>query len=190
MAKQWASILWQAKPSRAIDNEGGGRDATTHGYIRHEDEGSFLYCTDSFILARIPIRMDCTPDERASVLPEVGIGREGLKALDEGSRFRIADGLLRLDSSEARFPVYDDLKSPDFALLLGRTAEAQKAAGKVQGTSRICFNPAMLQRLVSALGIEQPGVSVENVGLNKAITVKALDGHFGTGLLMPLRSNE
>jgi hypothetical protein len=183
----WHSILLQQKPSKAISRD-TGRPEIGKGHIRHD--GSYLYCTDSYILARIPINMGCPPEDRASVLPEMGIGREALEALDGHSRFRFSSGLLEIEGCSARWPVEIAAKSPNFKDLMKYTAAALRERKEAALQEKLVFNPDNLQRLSQALGLGQPmglAAVLEAVSPVRAITVTPLSSECGIGLLMPVR---
>jgi len=182
-SKKWASIVVQQKPSRAIGSD-PSRPKLQHGYIRHEEDGSHLYCTDSYILARIRIMMECEPSDRSSVLPEAALPRETLLALDEGSGFQFVDGCIQLRGSETLYPALLGAAAPlDFAQIF---SEAQiKRSADIKA---IAFGVRNLVRLTEALGTDAHSVRLDFKGQNKPITVTPQMDSCGRGLLMPVRS--
>lgn len=182
----WVSIPRECEPSHAAaTNE--TRPALTMGHIRHEEDGSYLYCTDSYILARVPITMHCENGERVAELPEVALGPEALRALDDAYEWRVTEGWLETKGRQVRYPVVADLGSPvDFAGLMDSIAKQRERDGQAALT-HLAFNPQLLQRVVRAIGAGSSGVKVEFAQSRRAMTVVPLRAGAGIGLLMPMR---
>lgn len=180
---EWAAISPEQKPSRAIGSD-ASRPEFLLGHIRHGAEESYLWCSDSYILAQIRLTMDCDPGEaRHRILPEVSLPRETLLALDSGSRFRFANSHLEVEGRQSLFPVEFGAKRPRFDEILGRLSALNPKEVK-----SVRFNPALLSRLAEALGTSASAVELQFAGKNKAITVKPYATSLGTGCLMPVKS--
>lgn len=178
----WASILLNCKPSQATSRD-ELRPVLTYGWIEHDKDGSWLTATDSYILARIPIWLDVVEiEERRTLLPEVLIPQEGMRALDGASRFRIVGDLLEVEGTAARYAVASDLTHPNGAQLVQDNWERT-----VEPSAELFINPGLLSRLNAALGAETHGVVLEPTGPLNAIRVSIPGLPGARGLLMPIR---
>jgi hypothetical protein len=187
MADQWGFILQQAKPSTLLSRD-DRRPRLQVAYIQHAGDDTYLYATDSYALARIPIRFDGSQEERDELLPEISIPREAVEALDEGSGFRIVDGHLELNSREARFPIRPRGEgAPNLHAVVGQAQRALKDRTEVP--DRIPL-PALLTSLVQAIGAERMKIALEPSVAKRAIFVSALGANpdiSPLGLIMPCR---
>lgn len=179
----WAEIPKASKPSKVVSAD-GMRPVLQHGYVRHTDNGSFLYATDSYVLVEIPITIDAA--ERDSVLPEIAIPHAALRALDRSKgRFRLFDGLIEIEGEAALFrPGSDKLTAPNFAELIATT---ESTRGKI---SAVGFNPSLLKGVAEALGCgRHDGLRAEFIGRLRPIVLTPLSGGRGRALQMPIRLN-
>jgi hypothetical protein len=183
-AESWSRIDARSKPSKAVSKD-ELRPALKCGWIRHEDDGSFLYCTDSYILIALPITMEVSGDERSKVLPEVGLMREALLALDssKSGEFRIVDGLIEVSGNPALFRVTTDCEPPNFRTLL------DGPSGKKASLDAIGFNPRFLVRVSEGLGVvDGAPVTLRFTGTLNAIRVEPGNHVPGEALIMPVRT--
>lgn len=184
----WSRIDARSKPSKGVSKD-ELRPVLTCGWIRHEKRGSFLYCTDSYILIALPITMEAegTPAERAKVLPEVGLRYEALQALDNSKtgEFRIVDGLIEVVGNPALFRVTTEGTPPNYRTLLDNAPKSKTGAE----IPAIGFNPRFLMRVAEGLGVSRGAPLTLRFG-GALTTIRVEPGNHvpGEGLIMPVRT--
>ncbi len=185
----WARIDSRCKPSKAVSRDAMMWPVLTNGHISHEKGGSYLYCSDSYMLAAIPIQMDCPSEDRAKLLPEGALIPEALRSLDKSptGKFRVRDGLVEVDGDRALYPVAPDEGKPPKFRELFPTPKSEPDDGNA--IPQIGFNPDLLKRLCEALGVNGAGVALKFIAPLRPIRVEVLSGVPGEGMLMPIRLN-
>lgn len=183
--KTWAEIGPRTRPSQAICLD-DRRPNLAYAFIRHRENELLLCATDAYILAEIPILLDLPKERWNEIAPEVALAPEACRALDLGSRFRITDGLLEIEGSDALYRVRTDIQGPNFESLWPKDIPEE-------GLPSIAFDPVLLKRLADALGVHGgsgDGIKVRFTTPLKPILVKTANGNGSRGLIMPMRDWE
>jgi hypothetical protein len=184
----WASLLYNCKPSHATARD-ETRPVLRYGWIEHDDDGAWLTATDSYILARVPIRLEGWPEareDRLALLPEVLIPREAMQALDDAGRFRIEGKTLQIEGKKVLYELGDESlhpKRPNGGALVRDNLDCRKP----QKLQSILFDPDLLKRVSLAIGA-MGSVELEFRGARKAIKVWSPIAPAAVGLLMPKKA--